>query len=121
MSMFFITLFSTLIAIELFIQLPTADQLLKIKGTLVKASTIIQSKHISDHWKEKILPQYSLDILKMTIQLLAIFLISLAPFFILFLLYEQASIEAVLLSPSYTLTVLAYLSIRYYAGKIIQR
>ena len=43
---------------------------------------VISSKNISDHWKENIIPKYSLQMMKYSIQMLLIFFLIILIFFI---------------------------------------
>lgn len=47
-----------------------------------KAIYIINNKNISDHWKENIIPKYSLQMIKSSIKLLLIFSLILSIFYI---------------------------------------
>jgi len=47
-----------------------------------KAIKIISNKHISDHWKEKIIPEYALRMMRKSLSMLLIFLIVIVLFFI---------------------------------------
>ena len=40
---------------------------------ILKAKNIIFNKYVSDHWKEKIIPEYSLQMLKISFSMLLIF------------------------------------------------
>ncbi len=54
---------SVILFVELFCWLPVTDHLKAIKSYSSRAVTVIHSKKISDHWKEKVLPAYSLKIM----------------------------------------------------------
>ena len=60
--------------------------LLKIS---IKASTLILNKNISDHWKEKIIPQYSYKIFKLSLSILLIFLGIFGLFYFIGLLFTD--------------------------------
>ncbi len=47
-----------------------------------KAIYIISNENISDHWKENIIPTYSMQIMKYSLQMLFIFLLIIFIFFI---------------------------------------
>ena len=47
-----------------------------------KATSIILNKNISDHWKENIIPKYSLQVMKDSLQMLLIFLLIIFIFLI---------------------------------------
>ena len=75
-----------------------------------KAINIISNKNISDHWKENIIPKYSLQMMKYSLQMLfTLFLIififviadNLFSGFITFTLSWNGIIESILLAFSY--------------------
>ena len=47
-----------------------------------KATYIILNKNISDHWKENIIPAYSLQMIKTSLQMLLVFLLIICIFLI---------------------------------------
>ncbi|MBW0008177.1 MAG: hypothetical protein JO335_10755 [Sphingomonas sp.] len=49
-------------ASELFLRLPLMRQVNVVLGTARRSAAILGSKRISDHWKEVVLPAYSLRI-----------------------------------------------------------
>ena len=51
-----------IIAVELFLILPVSYRSRRIANDSKKAFAIIKSAAVSDHWKEKALPHYSLNI-----------------------------------------------------------
>jgi len=59
----------TIIVVECFIKLPFTITIKAVLYTAKKASKVLQSSNISDHWKEIVLLRYSLDIFKGTIKL----------------------------------------------------
>ncbi len=68
-----------LISVEIFIRsnyLVLINSLIEVSK---KAIYIISNKNISDHWKENIIPQYSLKMMKYSLQMLLII------FFIIFI------------------------------------
>ena len=64
---------STVIAIELFLRLPFWTSIQLILRTSRKASSIVSSRHISEHWKEKVLLHYSWIIAGQSLRLAAMF------------------------------------------------
>ena len=54
-----------------------------------KASKIILDKKISDHWKEKIIPNYSLKMLKVSMSMLLILTISIVIIYLTGLIYDD--------------------------------
>ena len=75
-----------------------------------KASYIILNKVISDHWKETIIPAYSLQMMKSSLQMLLVFLLIICFFliadnffsgFLAFTLSLNGIIESILFAFSY--------------------
>ena len=61
-----------LISVEIFIRTNSISLINLIINLSKKAIYIILNKNISDHWKENILPKYSLLLMKYSIQMLFI-------------------------------------------------
>ena len=98
--MFDIGLLSILcvISVELIIRTKVFQHLSIVTKTSKRATSLMTSKKISDHWKEKVLPAYSLNILKASITMLVTFLMIIA----LFLIASKASASFL----SYTLSAI---------------
>ena len=67
-----ILLFICFLSVEIFIRL---NYINLIKSTIIvskKAISTIVNKNISDHWKENIIPKYSLQMMKYSIQMIFI-------------------------------------------------
>lgn len=70
------------LSVEVFIRLnflSHLDSILKVKK---KVTDVIPQNNISDHWKEKVIPEYALIIMKHSLQILLILLLILSLFFI---------------------------------------
>tara|TARA_B100001964_G_C13881339_1_gene443075 strand:+ start:201 stop:500 length:300 start_codon:yes stop_codon:yes gene_type:complete len=65
------------------------DQLIAILESANKAKNILISIKISDHWKEKVIVKYALQIMKYSLNILLIFLLVFLVFFILSLLEKD--------------------------------
>lgn len=52
--------------VEAFIRIDTANRLVRVAGVCRKASSVLMSSRISDHWKERAIPAYSLAIFRAT-------------------------------------------------------
>jgi hypothetical protein len=50
---------SAILASEIFMRLPLMDQVTVIVGTARRSAATVRSRRISDHWKEIVLPAYS--------------------------------------------------------------
>ena len=98
------------LSIEIFIR---SNYVLLINSTIKvskKAISIILNKNISDHWKENIIPKYSLQMLKYSIQMLLIIILIVFIFviadnffsgFLAFTFSWNVIIESILLAFSY--------------------
>ncbi len=76
---YLILFFLCLLCVEIFIR---SNYIHLIKSTINlinRAVHIILNKNISDHWKENVIPKYSLEIMKYSLQMLLIL------FFIIFI------------------------------------
>ena len=78
--------------------------------TSKKATSTILNKNISDHWKENIIPKYSLQMMKYSMQMLLILVLIIFIFviadnlfrgFLAFTLSWSGIIESILLAFSY--------------------
>ena len=99
-----------LLVVEIFIRsnyIPLIKSLTKVSK---KAISTILNKNISDHWKENIIPKYSLQMMSYSLQmLLMLFLIififviadSLSSGFIEFILSWKGIMESILIAFSY--------------------
>ena len=99
-----------LLSVEIFIRLNYIDL---IKSTILiskKAISTIDNKNISDHWKENIIPKYSLQMMKYSMQMLLILFLIIFIFviadnlfsgFLAFTFSWNGIIESILLAFSY--------------------
>lgn len=53
---------ASLACVELIVRLPAFDRMKAVLATAKRSVGVVTSKRISDHWKERVLPQYSLKI-----------------------------------------------------------
>ena len=99
-----------LLTVEIFFKLDYIELIYSTINVSKKAIYIILKKNISDHWKENIIPKYSLQIMQYSLQiLLIIFLImflfviadNLFSGFLAFTLSWQGIIEFILIAFSY--------------------
>ena len=99
-----------LLSVEILIKsnyLALINSLIKVSK---KAIYIISNKNISDHWKENIIPKYSIQMLKNSLQMLLIFSLIIFIFliadyflsgFLLFIFSFNGIIESILFAFSY--------------------
>ncbi len=66
--------------IEVFLRLNSINHIKSLQDILSKVTKVIRSPRISDHWKERALPRYSLLLLKQSLLIFAVFLTSFAIF-----------------------------------------
>jgi hypothetical protein len=59
----------SIIAVELFLRLPVLNPIRKLIQTSQKATKVLSSSHISDHWKEKVLQRYSFEMAKASLSI----------------------------------------------------
>ena len=71
-----------ILSIELITRFNYISSVNSVRKLTQKALKIISNKNISDHWKEKVIPQYSLNIMKLSIFMLLIILSVIFLFFI---------------------------------------
>lgn len=62
------------VSVELFVRSNCIALINSIIKLCKKSIYVISTKNISDHWKESIIPTYSLQLMKFSIQILLIFL-----------------------------------------------
>ena len=96
-----------LLVVEIFIRsnyIPLINSIIKVSK---KAIYIILNKNISDHWKENIIPKYSLQMMKYSMQMLLILFLIIFIFviadnflsgFLAFTLSWNGIIESILIS-----------------------
>lgn len=88
--------------VEVFIQLDALSQVQSLKDILARVVRVVRSSHISDHWKEKVLPRYALALFKTSLQIFAILLASFIIFPVLGLLSKLLDTHFITLSTSLT-------------------
>ena len=71
-----------ILSVEFFIRLNFLSLLDSIYKTAKKATHVIPKNNISDHWKEKVVPEYALRIMNYSLQILLILMLTLSLFLI---------------------------------------
>ena len=69
-----ILLFICFLSVEIFVRSNYISLIKSLVAVSKKAINIISNKKISDHWKEYIIPKYSIQMMKVSLQMLLIFL-----------------------------------------------
>ena len=78
-----ILLIVCLVSVEIFVRSNYISLINSIITLSNKAISIISNKNISDHWKENIIPKYSLQMMKYSMQMLLILFLIIFIFVIL--------------------------------------
>ncbi len=78
----FLLLPCCIISIEIFIFFDVLSIFDSMIMTTKKTGRVLMSNHVSDHWKEKVIPHYSTLIFKYSLKALLILLMILALFFL---------------------------------------
>ena len=98
------------LSVEILIRSNYFNLIKSLNNVSKKAIYIILNKNISDHWKENIIPKYSLQMMKYSLQMLLILFLIIFIFFIAdnlfsgifaFLLSWNGIIESILIAFSY--------------------
>ena len=98
------------LSVEILIRSNYFNLIKSLKNVSKKAIYIILNKNISDHWKENIIPKYSLQMMKYSIQMLLILFLIIFIFviadnlfsgFLAFTLSWNGIMESILLAFSY--------------------
>ena len=71
-----------ILSVEVFIRLNFLSHLDSILKVTKRVTYVIPNNHISDHWKEKVIPAYALRIMKYSLQILLILILIMNLFFI---------------------------------------
>ena len=105
-----ILLFICCLSVEIFIRSNYGTLINSTIYVSKKAISIILNKNISDHWKENIIPKYSLQMIRYSMQMLLILFLIIFIFaivdnlfsgFLAFTLSSNGIIESILLAFSY--------------------
>ena len=109
---------AAILACEFFLRLPFNTLLIRLVRFSKRAVSVLRSRKISDHWKEKALPCYAVKIGMASLALGALLCAALSPFVVVTLLFSPRFSELIHffadLSASLGITVLAvgYLVLR---------
>ena len=105
-----ILLFICFLSVEIFIRSNYISLINSLLEVSKKAINIISNKNISDHWKEYIIPKYSIQMMKYSMQMLLILFLIIFIFviadnlfsgFLAFTFSWNGIIESILLAFSY--------------------
>ena len=80
---FFILFFFIIISIELIIKFKYFSLINSLIKLIKKSTIVIANKKVSDNWKERIIPMYSLRMVKSSLSILFIFVLVICIFFII--------------------------------------
>lgn len=102
------------LASEAFLRLPLIPTIREVSDTARKSGRVLASKRISDHWKERILPRYSLVIGRGSVLFLLFLCLGLLPVALLGLVYPGGPVAwAAQLMRPLVILVLCVVSISY--------
>ncbi len=87
MLLWLYVLIAGVLASEAFLRLPLLSTIQKVSVTAKKSGAVLTSKRISDHWKERVLPRYSLVIGKGSVLFFLMLCLALLPVALLGLIY----------------------------------
>jgi len=73
-------------AVEIILRLPLKRQFQTMTDISRRSTRVLRSPHISDHWKERMLPSYALRLARASILLFLIFCAAIAPLLLIGLL-----------------------------------
>ena len=106
-----ILLIVCLLSVEIFIRSKHINVINSLIEVSKKILYVISNKNVSDHWKEKIIPQYSIQMMKFSSKMLFIFLLIIFIFiiaekwfdgFLSFTLSKKGIIESILITFCYS-------------------
>ena len=82
-----VLLITSAVAIEIFFHLGFMSTLKSILEIWRKVHRVVLSRRISDHWKEVVIPQYSIALMQSCLRILMILILMLSSFLVGDLLY----------------------------------
>lgn len=85
----------TLIACELFMRLPVIECAQTVKDTGLKSVRVMASSAISDHWKERVLQRYSLQIATASFKAIGLLVLVFSPFIVLVVIGPMLGLDIV--------------------------
>lgn len=105
---------AAVIVSEAMLRLPLLATLGTLADVSRKSARLLASKRISDHWKERVLPAYSLRMARSSLSFFALLLLSLLPVIIVGLVHSGGEREwlAYLMRPL-SMLILCAVSISY--------
>lgn len=124
MLFWILVIVAAILASEAFLRLPVMARIQRVAGYSQKAMRVLQSKRISDHWKEKVLPAYALRIGSGSIMFFVLLCVALLPVLVAGLIYPGGLVawSEALLSPVVIIVLsavsLAYIWIRLKASRV---
>ena len=76
-------------SVEIIIKLKYVSLLNSLITLSKKSMKIILNENLSDHWKERILPEYSLRMMNLSFSMLFILFLIFLPFFVIELIFDD--------------------------------
>lgn len=112
---------ASVIAVELFTRLPLLVQVHRLLRTTGKAGKTIASRAVSDHWKERVMLRYAVEILLCSLKLIVFMSVTLAlavfPALLTQLLYDPALQITELFSSTGTVLFSLAVAVAYYVAR----
>lgn len=99
------------LSIEIFYRLSPKTYFYAIVRQIKKILFVVRSRQISDHWRERILPVYSVNLLFLSLKVMVGFIILSSPFSGLFVVDFYVYPNADLLKPLMTLRAFTILTL----------
>lgn len=87
MLFWFLVCAAAILASEAFLHLPVMDRINGVAASSRKAMRVVRSPRISDHWKERVLPRYALNIGAGSVTFFVLLCLALLPVLAAGLLY----------------------------------
>jgi hypothetical protein len=100
------------LAIEIFLRLGFVTTLMAVLEISKKAYRVILSPKISDHWKEAIIPRYSIALMQSCLRMLIILMLMASAFLLADLLYPGTLRHALSLPGLFESLLFAFIYIR---------
>ena len=78
----------TVCVVECFLRSPLLDKTKTLTTLVSRIGKVLKSSSISDHWKEKVLPRYALQLFSLSLQLFFWVIVSVLPLIIIALIAD---------------------------------
>lgn len=113
---------TTLLAVEVFVRTSFKQNINAMLGFSKRSLGTLSSKQVSDHWKEKVLLRYALEIFKNSVLLIACFIVTATVIFVAHVIgsYLGMDLLSLFMTPlGVIVSLLLALLYVYFRGRII--